>query len=53
MIIFNDTEAFEVSSIANIEEEFRSHSIESQQLPYVQLQRGKDGSILQNRLCQH
>ena len=45
MIIFNDTEAFEVSSIANIEEEFRSHSIESQQLPYVQLQRGKDGSL--------
>ncbi len=45
MIVFNGTEAFETSSIVNIEEIFRSHSIESQQLPYVQLQRGKDGSL--------
>jgi hypothetical protein len=45
MIVFNGTEAFEISSIANIEEEFRHHSIESQQLPYVQLQREKDGSL--------
>lgn len=45
MIVFNGTEAFEISSIANIEEEFRSHSIESQQLPYVQLQRGTGESI--------
>lgn len=45
MIVFNGTEAFEISSIANIEEEFRRHSIESQKLPYVQLQREKDGSL--------
>ena len=45
MIVFNGTKAFEISSIANIEEEFRRHSIESQKLPYVQLQREKDGSL--------
>ena len=45
MILFNGTEAIEISSLADINEVFRNHNIESQQLPYVQLQRGNDGSL--------
>lgn len=45
MIVFNGSEAIEVVSPSDVHSIFTEHSVESQQLPYVQLQRGKDGSL--------
>lgn len=45
MIIFNDTEAIEISSLGDMGIVFRTHHIEPQQLPYVQLRRLEGSSI--------
>ena len=45
MIIFNGTEAFEISSLLEIENFFVDHSIESKRLPFVELRRSENNTI--------
>lgn len=45
MIIFNGTKAIEIASHSNIKDLFTGESVDSSQLPFVELKRGDDGSI--------
>lgn len=45
MIVFNGSEAIEIAKPSDVNSIFTNHSVKSERLPYVQLQRGKDRAL--------